>query len=120
MSRPILKTKLCDMLGIEYPIMLAAMAPNMSDPPLVAAVSEAGGIGVLACTDKTPDEIHDMAAETRKLTDKPFGMDVGIPSRVETLSFNFKEAVAMAALPEEYVKLRDEFLADHGIPYADD
>jgi nitronate monooxygenase len=120
MSRPILKTKLCDMLGIEYPIMLAAMAPNMSDPQLVAAVSEAGGIGVLACTDKTPDEIHDMAAETRKLTGKPFGMDVGIPSRVETLSFDFKEAVAMAALPEQHVKLRDRFLADHGIPYADD
>ena len=46
------RTALCDMLGIDLPVMLAAMAPDISDPKLVAAVSEAGGIGVLACASQ--------------------------------------------------------------------
>ena len=41
-----LRTQLCDLLGIEYPVMLAGMG-GISYPPLVAAVSEAGGLGVL-------------------------------------------------------------------------
>jgi NAD(P)H-dependent flavin oxidoreductase YrpB (nitropropane dioxygenase family) len=45
MNRPVLRTELCDFLGIEYPIMLAGMGVwGMGTPPeLVAAVSEAGG-----------------------------------------------------------------------------
>lgn len=51
------RTALCDMLGIDFPVMLAAMAPDISDPKLVAAVSEAGGSGVLDCADKEAEEI---------------------------------------------------------------
>jgi NAD(P)H-dependent flavin oxidoreductase YrpB (nitropropane dioxygenase family) len=119
-----LKTQLCDMLGIEYPIMCAAMAPNMTDPQLAAAVSEAGGIGVMACTDKTPDEIHDMAKEIRKLTGKPWGMDIGLPARLQAVNFDYKfdfdEAVANSKLPEAYTRLRDDFMTKHGIPHVTD
>ena len=120
MGARVFRTALCDLLGIDYPIMLAAMAPDVSDPTLVAAVSEAGGIGVLACADKSPDEIRDLAAETRKLTGKPFGIDVALPIKADTLSLDYKEAVAQAGLPDDHIRLRDDFMAAHGIPYVDD
>jgi len=66
------RTALCDMLGIDFPVMLAAMAPDISDPKLVAAVSEAGGIGVLACADKDAEEIIALAAETRAESHPPW------------------------------------------------
>jgi NAD(P)H-dependent flavin oxidoreductase YrpB (nitropropane dioxygenase family) len=53
MKRVVLHTKLCDMLGIEYPIISAGMGPTLIGEPngapveLVVAVSEAGGLGVL-------------------------------------------------------------------------
>ncbi|HMN15124.1 MAG TPA: nitronate monooxygenase, partial [Bellilinea sp.] len=119
MNQNIFRTPLCDMLGIEFPIMLAAMAPDISDPQLTAAVSEAGGIGVLACADKDPDQIIALASETRKLTKKPFGIDIGLPARVETYGHNYQEAVSKANLPKQYVKMRDDFLEKMGIPFDD-
>lgn len=114
------RTSLCDLLGIDYPVMLAAMAPDVSDPQLVAAVSEAGGIGVLACGDKDPDEIVALAAETRKLTGKPFGMDIALPARVETYGFDFREAAAKAKIPPQHLAFRERFLRERGIPFDDD
>ena len=42
-----MKTKLCQMLGIEHPIIAAPMGPDLTGPDLVAAVSNAGGLGIL-------------------------------------------------------------------------
>jgi nitronate monooxygenase len=114
------RTPLCDLLDIELPIMLAAMAPDISDPKLVAAVSEAGGIGVLACADKDPEQIVAMAAETRKLTGKPFGMDIGLPARVETYGHDFRSAAAQAKIPASHLAMRERFLSERGIPFDDD
>ena len=47
MSRPVLKTALCDLLNVEYPICLAGMGGRWTPPELVAAVSNAGGLGVM-------------------------------------------------------------------------
>lgn len=120
MPAPRFRTPLCDLLGIELPVMLAAMAPDVSDPKLVAAVSEAGGIGVLACADKEPEQIVALAAETRKLTGRPFGIDIGLPARVETYGHDFRSAAAKASFPATHLALRERFLAERGIPYDDD
>ncbi len=114
------RTPLCDLLGIDYPIMLAAMAPDISDPRLVAAVSEAGGIGVLACADKSPEEIHALAKETRKLTGRPFGIDIGLPTRAESYGLDYRQAAEKANIPPEYIEFRERFLRERGIPYSDD
>ena len=53
-DRNILKTRICEMLGIEYPIFLAGMAWT-AGPTLAAAVSNAGGLGVLGATNMTPE-----------------------------------------------------------------
>src|ERR1700691_5840096 len=72
---PMLATRLTEMLGVKYPIMLAGMA-GVSLAEVVAAVSEAGGYGVRGAGNITPDEITDEIARVRSLTDKPFGVDL--------------------------------------------
>jgi NAD(P)H-dependent flavin oxidoreductase YrpB (nitropropane dioxygenase family) len=49
-----MKTKLCQMLGIEHPIIAAPMGPDLTGPDLVAAVSNAGGLGILQAQFCTP------------------------------------------------------------------
>ena len=70
-----LATRLTEMLNVRYPIMLAGMA-GVSLAEVVAAVSEAGGYGVLGAGNMSPDEITDEIARVRSLTDKPFGVDL--------------------------------------------
>ena len=70
-----LHTKLCDLLGIEHPIMLAGMG-GVSYAELVAAVSNAGGYGVLGMAGRTPEFIRDEMRKVKSLTDKPFGGDL--------------------------------------------
>ena len=82
MSRPVLRTSLCDFLGIEYPIVLAGMGGRgLATPPrLVAAVSNAGGLGVMGGSGLDPEEIRRRIREIRSLTDRPFGVDLLLPA----------------------------------------
>ena len=70
-----LHTKLCDLLGVRHPVMLAGMG-GVSYAELAAAVSNAGGYGVLGMAGRGPDFIREQMREVRKLTDKPFGVDL--------------------------------------------
>ena len=81
MGRPVLHTRLCDILDIEYPVILAGMG-GVASAELVAAVSEAGGLGVLGAASMPPDEIERQVRHIRDLTSKPFGVDVLLPSGV--------------------------------------
>ena len=74
MGKPTLRTELCDILDIEYPIVLAGMAEH-AGVELTAAVSEAGGLGVLGALPMTPDELDEAIREIKKRTSKPFGVD---------------------------------------------
>jgi len=68
-------TPLCDLLEVKYPIMLAGMG-GVSYAELAAAVSNAGGYGVLGMAGRGPDFIREEMRKVRKLTDKPFGVDL--------------------------------------------
>ncbi len=83
-QRPILRTSICDFFGIEYPIVLAGMGGTVSPsgPELTAAVSEAGGLGVLGGAFVAPDELARQIERVRELTSKPFGVDTLIPFSV--------------------------------------
>ncbi len=89
MAKPILKTKLCEMLGIEYPILSAGMGPTLigentgAPVELVVAVSEAGGLGVLGGSGFTVDELRDAIREIKAQTDKPFGVDLLLPQKID-------------------------------------
>ena len=69
-----LRTPLCRALGIEYPIFSVGFG-SAAGPDLVAAVSNAGGLGVLGASGMGPDEVRERIASTRKLTSLPFGIN---------------------------------------------
>lgn len=70
-----LRTPLCDLLEIEHPILLAGMG-GVSYAELTAAVSNAGGLGVLGMAGRGPDFIRDQMREVKRLSKKPFGVDL--------------------------------------------
>jgi NAD(P)H-dependent flavin oxidoreductase YrpB (nitropropane dioxygenase family) len=81
MTPPHLQTPLCKLLGIKYPIILAGMA-RTSGGPLAAAVSNAGGLGVIGGLGYTPQQLQEIIDELKEhLVDKslPFGVDLALP-----------------------------------------
>jgi len=80
----VIRTPLCDLLGIRYPIMLAGMG-GVAYAELAAAVSEAGGFGTLGMAGLGPERIRTEMRKVRDLTDKPFGVDLlaALPASLE-------------------------------------
>ncbi len=70
-----IRSKVCDLLGIEYPIIQGGMA-WISESALAAAVSNAGGLGVISCVNTGPDVIRDEIRKCKKLTNKPFALNI--------------------------------------------
>lgn len=70
-----IRTAICDLLGIQHPIMLAGMG-GVSYAELCAAVSEAGGFGTLGMAGRSTEEIRTNMRRVRQLTKKPFGVDL--------------------------------------------
>ena len=70
-----LRTPLCDLFGIRYPIFSAGMG-SAAYHQLAAAVSNAGGFGVLGCSGIEPQVLRQFVARTRELTDLPFGANI--------------------------------------------
>ena len=79
-----IRTALCDMLGVKYPIMLAGMG-GVSYGELAAAVSDGGGFGTLGMAGRSLDEIKREMKIVRDRTDKPFGVDLlaAVPESLE-------------------------------------
>lgn len=71
-----MRTPLCDLLGIRYPIVLAGMAGGPTTPELVAAVSEAGGLGTFGIHGMSVQAVRDAVRRARELTDAPIGANV--------------------------------------------
>lgn len=94
-----LHTPLCDQLGINVPIISAGMGP-IAGPDLVAAVSNAGGLGVLGCTSMSADEVRATIRRTRELTDKPFGVDLILPARIDQGGTTIRDVAEM--IPAEH------------------
>ena len=70
-----MKTRITELLGIEYPVVQGAMA-RIADGGLAGAVSEAGGLGLIACGGARPEWIREQVARARALTSKPIGINV--------------------------------------------
>src|SRR5574341_550919 len=104
-----LQTPICDRLGIEYPVFLAGMG-GVSLSRLVAAVSNAGGLGIMGAATLGPDQLRDEIRRTRDLTDKPFAVDLlaPLPDRIRPqMEVLFEEDVrifvAGLAVPAEFI-----------------
>lgn len=118
MTRPTLRTPLCEMLGIEYPILLAGMGSRGKATPaeLVAAVSEAGGMGCIGGSGLEPEQIRGVIRKVRSLTQKPFGVDLLLPAKLAEAAKTRSEV--RRQLRERYpghVAFARQVLADHGV-----
>ncbi len=69
------RTALCDLLGIDYPIVQSGMGA-IAGPELVAEVCRAGGLGILAGLNVPPDDLRAMIRRVRELTNRPFGVNL--------------------------------------------
>jgi enoyl-[acyl-carrier protein] reductase II len=94
------KTELTEKLGIQYPIIQAGMG-GVATAELVAAVSNAGGLGVIGAAMMTPAILREQIAKVKDLTDKPFGVDLllaqGWPGLDEMFQVMFEEEVPIFA-----------------------
>jgi NAD(P)H-dependent flavin oxidoreductase YrpB (nitropropane dioxygenase family) len=87
-----LHTLVCDLLGITHPVVLGGMG-SATSPTLVAAVSNAGGLGTLGLSGRRPEEVPELIAQIRTKTAK-----TGAPFGVNFLLFNLIPAAQEAAL----------------------
>lgn len=115
MSKPVLRTTICEMFGIEYPIFLAGMGP-FAKPDLVAAVSNAGGLGVLGRSTPHlrqlyPEELRGEIRRVRELTDKPFGVDLILPSGMPQTGEGVIESI-----PQEHRDFIAKLKVELGVP----
>lgn len=117
MTRPTLRTPLCERLGVEYPILSAGMGP-ISGPELVAAVSNAGGLGVLGCTSMSADQVRSVIRRTKELTSRPFGVDLILPARVEQGGVSINDVVAQ--IPPEHRAKAARIAEEYGVEVPED
>jgi nitronate monooxygenase len=75
------RTPLCDLLGIEYPILQSGMG-GIAGPELVAEVSRAGALGILAGLSVPAEELRGRIRRVRELTDRPFGVNLWLHSEL--------------------------------------
>lgn len=88
-----LRTPLCDLLGIDAPVFQGGMA-WIADASLASAVSEAGGLGIIAAMNANADWLRDQIYQLREKTDKPFGVNVMLMSP-------FADEVAQVVIDEK-------------------
>jgi NAD(P)H-dependent flavin oxidoreductase YrpB (nitropropane dioxygenase family) len=114
-----MRTALCDELGIEFPIFAFTHCRDV-----VAAVSKAGGFGVLGAVGFTPEQLEvELQWIDEHVGDKPYGVDIVIPGKYEGMDDMDPEHLAeelRKMVPKEHVEFADKILADHGVPELPD
>ena len=103
-----LHTEICDMLGIEYPIFAFNHCQDVT-----AAVSNAGGIGVLGVSGVSFDEKRVKVEWLRKNTDKPFGLDLLLPQANPDMGTHEE---LMSKIPRENIEFMNNLRKELGIP----
>ncbi|MHB8328689.1 MAG: nitronate monooxygenase, partial [Acidimicrobiales bacterium] len=108
-------TEICDRLGIEFPIFAFTHCRDV-----VAAVSNAGGFGVLGAIGFSPEELEvELRWLDEHVGDKPYGVDIVIPGKYEGMGETDPvklEAQLRAMVPEDHRRFARRLLDEHGIP----
>jgi enoyl-[acyl-carrier protein] reductase II len=106
-----MRTRLTEMLAVEHPVMLAGMG-GVSYQRVVAAVSDAGGFGTLGAATMSSEQLDDEMRGVRKLTTKPFGVDLlaALPERLVDDAYKVVEGgaslfVAGLGVPRDVIKV---------------
>jgi len=108
-------TDICDKLGIEFPIFAFTHCRDV-----VAAVSKAGGLGVLGAVGFTAEQLEvELQWIDEHVGDKPYGVDIVIPGKyegMEEMDADKLETMLRAAIPDEHREFASELLSKHGVP----
>jgi NAD(P)H-dependent flavin oxidoreductase YrpB (nitropropane dioxygenase family) len=98
---PALRTKLCELVGVRYPIVQTGMG-WVAGPRLVAATANAGGLGILASATMTVDELTAAIAEVRTRTTNPFGVNLrtDAPDVEERVALLVRSGVKVASFAQ--------------------
>lgn len=105
-----IKSRLCDMLGITYPIIQGGMA-WIADASLASAVSNAGGLGLISSINTDTEAVRAEIRKCRTMTDKPFGVNIMLqaPNAAEIAALVVEEGVKIvttgAGSPAKYVEM---------------
>ncbi|MGB8454706.1 MAG: enoyl-[acyl-carrier-protein] reductase FabK [Anaerocolumna sp.] len=108
-----MRTRICDLLKIEYPIVQGGMA-WVAEHHLAAAVSGAGGLGIIAAGNAPVEVVRDEIKKAKALTDKPFGVNIMLlsPHAAEIAKIVVEEKVSVvttgAGNPESYIPMWKE------------
>lgn len=108
-----MKTRLTELLGIEYPIIQGGMA-WVAEYHLAAAVSNAGGIGLIGAASAPPDVVREQIRQCKQLTDKPFGVNVMLlnPNAEEVAKIVVEEGIPVvttgAGNPGKFMRMWKE------------
>ena len=108
-----MKTKITELLGITYPMIQGGMA-WVAEYHLAAAVSEAGGLGLIGAASAPAEWVREQVCEAKKLTDKPFGVNIMLmsPYADDVAKVIVEEGVKVvttgAGSPEKYMKMWKE------------
>lgn len=108
---------LCRTLHIKYPIIQGGMG-NISNAPLTAAVSEAGGLGTIGVGTMEPDEVEEIIIETKQRTEKPFAVNIPLnvtPYRKEIIPLLAKHQVPVVSLSAGNPAPFIPYFHEHGI-----
>jgi len=109
------RTEICDRLGIEFPIFAFSHCRDV-----VAAVSRAGGLGVLGAVGFPPDQLEiELAWIDEHVGDRPYGVDVVIPGKYEgmgELDPGKLEEMLREMVPAGHREFASKILSDHGVP----
>jgi NAD(P)H-dependent flavin oxidoreductase YrpB (nitropropane dioxygenase family) len=110
-----MRTPLCEELGIEFPIFAFTHCRDV-----VAAVSKAGGFGVLGAVGFTPEQLEvELTWIDEHIGDKPYGVDIVIPGKYEGMDELDPEKLGQMLrdmVPKEHVEFADQILKDAGVP----
>ncbi len=110
-----MQNELCDRLGIEFPIFAFTHCRDV-----VAAVTNAGGLGVLGAVGFTPDQLEtELAWIDDHVGDRPYGVDIVIPMKYEGMGETDPSKLEddlRAMIPEQHRQFARQLLADHGVP----
>lgn len=104
-----IKSRICDLLGIKYPIFQGGMA-WISESNLASAVSNAGGLGIISCVNAGSEVIREEIRKCKKLTDKPFAVNIMLqaPNAAEIAQMVIDEGVPVvttgAGSPAKYME----------------
>lgn len=103
------------MLGIEFPLLAFSHCPDV-----VVAVSKAGGMGVFGAVNLPPDRLkEELDWITAHIGDKPFGLDLIVPGKIEGRSEGYDANKVAAAVPDKHIDFIDELLGDYGVEKTD-